>query len=240
MADVLQIHPTLALSRTKGASLSNQAYEELKNLIFEFQLLPGEMLFENQLSDLLRVSRTPLRQALQRLEHEGMLVSRPKIGWQVAQLDFETLDELYDFRVLTECYAVEVLCKSAQAQTRLQRLSSLWLVPLNERLEDASKVGQLDEDFHASLVQASGNREMAKTHFEITQRIRIVRRLDFTKASRIHETYHEHGMVLRSILASRPSEAVRLLKAHIEQSKIEVRKITLSMLYEAKVAKQNV
>jgi len=237
MTDALAIFPLGVQTRKKAASLSNQTYAELKHLIFEFQLLPGEMLFENQLSEALKVSRTPLRQALQRLEHEGFLLSRPKIGWQVAQLDFEVLDELYDFRILTESYAIEVLCKSERARDLLQALCDIWLVPETGRRHDPIEVGQLDEEFHAALLTAAGNREMAKTHFEITQRIRIIRRLDFTKASRIHETYREHGMILAAILGSRKSEAIRLLKAHIEQSKLEVRKITLSMLFDAKETK---
>ncbi len=237
MTDTLAILSHGVQTRKKAVSLSNQTYDELKHLIFEFQLLPGEMLFENQLSEVLKVSRTPLRQALQRLEHEGFLVSRPKIGWQVAQLDFEVLDELYDFRILTESHAIEVLCKSEHPRDLLQDLCNVWLVPEVDRLHDPIEVGQLDEEFHATLLKAAGNREMAKTHFEITQRIRIIRRLDFTKASRIHETYREHGMILTAILGSRKSEAIRLLKAHIEQSKIEVRKITLSMLFDAKETK---
>ena len=237
MTDALPILSHGVQTRKKAVSLSNQTYDELKRLIFEFQLLPGEMLFENQLSDALKVSRTPLRQAMQRLEHEGFLVSRPKIGWQVAQLDFEVLDELYDFRILTESHAIEVLCKSERARDLLQNLCDIWLVPESARRKDPIEVGQLDEEFHAALLKAAGNREMAKTHFEITQRIRIIRRLDFTKASRIHETYREHGTILTAILGSRKSEAIRLLKAHIEQSKIEVRKITLSMLFDAKETK---
>jgi DNA-binding GntR family transcriptional regulator len=237
MTDALPILSHGVQTRKKAVSLSNQTYDELKHLIFEFQLLPGEMLFENQLSEVLKVSRTPLRQALQRLEHEGFLVSRPKIGWQVAQLDFEVLDELYDFRILTESHAIEVLCKSEHPRDLLLDLCNVWLVPEVDRLHDPIEVGQLDEEFHATLLKAAGNREMAKTHFEITQRIRIIRRLDFTKASRIHETYREHGMILTAILGSRKSEAIRLLKAHIEQSKIEVRKITLSMLFDAKETK---
>ena len=59
-------------------------------------------------------------------------------------------------------------------------------------------------------------------------------RLDFTKNDRISSTYDEHGQIIKAIIAGRSAEAQRLLKAHIEQSKIEVRKITLGMLQDAK------
>jgi len=75
---------------------------------------------------------------------------------------------------------------------------------------------------------------MLKTHSEITERIRIVRRLDFTSIDRINSTYDEHSKIIKAILAKKTAEAQKLLKAHIEHSKIEVRKITLGMLQEAK------
>ena len=92
----------------------------------------------------------------------------------------------------------------------------------------------IDEMFHQDLVSLAGNSEMTKTHLEITEKIRLVRRLDFTKEHRIDATYIEHSLILKALLARRFEEAQRLLSAHIEQSKIEVRKITLDMLYRAR------
>jgi DNA-binding GntR family transcriptional regulator len=75
---------------------------------------------------------------------------------------------------------------------------------------------------------------MARVHREITDRIRIVRRLDFTKPARIAATYDEHARILGAITRRRAEEALRLLRAHVEQSKLEVRHITLDMLYRAR------
>ena len=83
-------------------------------------------------------------------------------------------------------------------------------------------------------MRAAGNREMARVHREITDRIRIIRRLDFTKPTRVDATYDEHARILRAITRRRAEEAQRLLRAHIEQSKLEVRHITLDMLYRAR------
>ncbi|MDE2396163.1 MAG: GntR family transcriptional regulator, partial [Burkholderiales bacterium] len=181
----------------------------------------------------LALSRTPLRQALQRLEREGFLQVLPKVGWQVAPLDFDIFDELYDLRILIEGHAAQLL---AQAESRepLAALAEVWLAPAAERLGDASEVGRLDEQFHATLVRSSGNREMARVHGEITERIRIIRRLDFTKPARIEATYDEHARILRAITRRRGDEARRLLAAHIEQSKLEVRHITLDMMFRAR------
>lgn len=226
---VLAPIPALA----EHGTLADQAYAQLKRMIFDFTLMPGSRCSESELAQRLAVSRTPLRQALQRLEREGFLQVMPKIGWQVAPLDFDVFDELYDLRVLIECHATLQLA-SAVDRPALQALADTWLVPEAERLPDATAVGQLDEAFHSRLVQASGNREMARVHREITERIRIIRRLDFTKPARIAATYDEHGRILRAITRRRGDEAQRLLRAHIEQSKLEVRHITLDMLYRAR------
>jgi len=212
------------------STLAEQAYEQIKRMIFEFALLPGDRFSESELTQRISVSRTPLRQALQRLEREGFLQVFPKLGWQVAPLDFEVFDELYDLRVLIECHAAQRLAESLE-RPALKALNDVWLVPAGEREAAGDAVGRLDEQFHATLVQGGGNREMVRVHREITDRIRIIRRLDFTKPARVDATYDEHARILRAITLRRADEAQRLLRAHIEQSKLEVRHITLDTLY---------
>jgi DNA-binding GntR family transcriptional regulator len=107
-------------------------------------------------------------------------------------------------------------------------------VPASERLEDPKRVGALDEAFHATLLAATGNEEMARVHQEVTDRIRIVRRLDFTRPDRVDATYQEHAKILRAVIQRKADPALLLIKTHIEQSKAEVRKITLHQLHEAR------
>jgi len=75
---------------------------------------------------------------------------------------------------------------------------------------------------------------MTRVHTEVTEKIRIVRRLDFLKKKRIDATYEEHGKILQLIAKRKATEAQILLRAHITQSKLEVRKITIWMLAEAR------
>ena len=226
--------PSIIPLNSEFSSLAEHAYTEIKQKIFNFEMMPGDLISEGNLAKLVSVSRTPLRQALQQLQHGGFIRAIPKIGWQVATLDFDKFDELYDFRILIELNAVKCLCISEQDNLILNELQKIWLVPKSRRNMNTLEVGMLDEQFHASLVKASGNEEMLKTHSEITERIKIVRRLDFTKNNRIHDTYDEHAQIIKAIMKRKTSEVQKLLKNHIEQSKIEVRKITVGMLQEAK------
>ncbi len=84
------------------------------------------------------------------------------------------------------------------------------------------------------IVAAAGNSVMQNTHREITERIRVIRKLDFTYQPRIDATYDEHSRILKAILEKRSEQARLLLKAHIESSQIEVRKLTLHQLHLAR------
>jgi DNA-binding GntR family transcriptional regulator len=212
--------------------LAGSVYEQLKSDIFEFRLLPGTRFSENEIARRARVSRTPVREALFRLEREGYLEVHAKSGWSVRALDFAALDHLYDVRLILECEAVRKL-SAGNPRVALAGLEKIWLVSPRQRLTDGARVARLDEEFHAKLVAAAGNPELARLHQTITERIRIVRRLDFTHPERVIYTYIEHGQILRAILARKPAKAIALLREHIEESKSEVRKISLHRLHLA-------
>lgn len=219
---------------SETVSLADRAYQNIKKRIFDFALMPGDRLSESELAEGLHVSRTPLRQALHRLQHEGLIEAIPKVGWQVPLLDFAKFDELYEFRVLIECHAVQAIRAADGDAAMLRALSAIWQNPPAERLHDAEKVGDLDEAFHHRLVECTGNGELRRAYREITERMRIVRRLDFHKKERVAATYDEHAAILSALQRGRNDEAQRLLRAHIEHSRIEVRRITLEVLYQAR------
>jgi len=217
-------------------NLAEQVYAELKAQMNDFRLVPGDRFSEAEIGARLGVSRTPVREALFRLRNEGLLDVESKSGWFVRAIDFGRLDQLYDLRVVLELASVQRLCALAEVVPELEALKAIWWVPVDERLKDGAAVGALDEAFHATLVSAAGNAEIARVHWDVTERIRVIRRLDFTRANRIEATYAEHGKVLRCIMQRKSEQAQMLMRSHIEQSKTEVRKITLATLHEARSA----
>jgi DNA-binding GntR family transcriptional regulator len=219
---------------TPKANLADTVYATLKREIHEFNWIPGDRLSESELGQRLGVSRTPVREALLRLRNEGFLEVEPKTGWFVKPIDFARLDQLYDLRVVLECASLARLGARTDDPPELAGLQAAWLVAPSLRLLDARAVGELDEAFHASLVRAAGNDEIARVHHDVTERIRIVRRLDFTRPDRIDATYDEHGKILREVIRRKADEAQRMLRSHIEQSKVEVRKISLHAMHEAR------
>jgi len=211
-------------------------YEQLKRDVADFKLVPGDRFTENELSERLGVSRTPVRQALFRLQQEGYVEVLFRNGWRVLPFDFERFEQLYDLRMVLETTAVQRLCTDETKIDRalLDQIAAIWLVPVAERSTDIRQVAQWDEDFHCSLVAAAGNAEMTRVHRDVTERIRIIRRLDFTKQARIDATYEEHAKILRAIQRKRSDPAMMLLRAHIQTSQSEVRKITLHQVHTAR------
>ena len=217
-------------------SLADAIYRQLKEDIFEFRLLPGDRFSEGEIAERMAASRTPVRQALYRLEREGYLEVYFRSGWQVKPFDFAHFEELYEVRIVLELEAVKRLCErpNGELPDALEQLRCTWMVQPEQRLQDGREVSRLDERFHCQLVEAAGNREMARLHAEVSEKIRIIRRLDFTQGPRVEITYEEHARILGAILSRRCEEAQLLLKTHIEVSKAEVRKITLHMLHSAR------
>lgn len=214
-------------------TLAETVYARLKQDIFDFRLLPGDRFTEGEVAERLEVSRTPVREALQRLEKEGYLEVRFRSGWSLRPLDFRQFDHLYDLRIILETASVRQLCE-AESAASLDALKRTWLVTPEERVAAGPGVADLDEAFHAALVEAAGNPEVARCHRDVTERIRILRRLDFTQPERVAATYQEHAQILRAILRRRTGPATLMLKAHVETSKAEVRKISLHQLYLAR------
>lgn len=220
-------------------SLADSAYGTLKHDILEFRLAPGDRFTETEIAERLRVSRTPVREALFRLEREGYLEVRQRNGWLVKPLDFDTLDHFYELRSVLEIAAVRALCAPGQIPDPLRALQPLvdtWRVDAAQHSGDGEWLAELDERFHMDLVAAAGNPEIARVHRAATERIRIVRRLDFTQPDRIDRTYTEHGAILDAILAHDAERATALLQAHIDDSQAAVRKITLHRLYATRRA----
>jgi DNA-binding GntR family transcriptional regulator len=145
------------------------------------------------------------------------------------------MDKLYDLRIVLEVAALERLASGGEAaHETLDGLKTIWCVAPEARESDPVRMFGMAEHFHRQVVAATGNAEMVRVHNDVTERVRIVRRLDFLKPHRISATYDEHSTMLNLIERNRLTEATILLRAHITQSKLEVRKITLSMLAAAR------
>jgi DNA-binding GntR family transcriptional regulator len=218
------------IAQGERGTLGRAVYDRIKDEIFEFRMPPGQRYSEQELANQLGVSRTPLRFALHVLASEGYLDRvGGHAGWLVKPFNLGYYEDLYDFRIEIELIAVRRLCAMDPAPD-LRELSAFWCVPKRARVMDGKIVGREDEKLHSTLVALAGNREMQRTHADLTERIRIIRRLDFIEPERIKAAFDEHAKILGALLARKSAEAEMLIKAHIGASRAEIRHITLHRL----------
>lgn len=236
-ASVLPINEAVRPTGERS-TLAQDVYARLKQSIFDFDMPPGQRYSEYELAETLQVSRTPLRLALHVLAHEGFLQN---IGghssWQVKPLDLAFYEDIYDFRVEIEAVALRRIC-APDAAPLPGALQAFWCRPPERRERVGTLVADRDEAFHRTLVSLAGSQAMLRSFDDLTERIRIIRRLDFVSLARIMTTYDEHAAILRAVESRDAALAERLIRQHIEASRIEIRRITFHNLALARAAAQ--
>ncbi|TCG05350.1 GntR family transcriptional regulator [Paraburkholderia steynii] len=225
------------------SSRADYVYFSVRDDIFDMRLLPGDRMTEASIADRFRVSRTPAREALQRLQSDGLMRGYVRGGWEVVPIDFKRFEDLYEMRKLIETFSVSRLfgvdgTLSATALQLLDRLDRIWDVPHAQRVRDGRQMVSLDEAFHEALVLAAGNAELSAAMQRVTDRIRVVRRLDLVYGDCIDDTYDEHIAILSAIRDLSADRAVALLGSHIEGSRAEVRTLTTERLQRARTASE--
>ena len=210
-----------------------EVYERLKQDILTFNFRPGERLVELELCDRYEVSRTPVREALRRLEDEGLVVARDKGGRVVKGLDISDYEDVYAVRRILEVYAVQTLSARAD-QIDIEALENDWRegYPTDTTPLDGSFVVP-DERFHLGLAKATQNAYLVESLERVHDRLRTIRSVGFTVRERLIVSAAQHIAITEAIRAGDSDTAVRLMEAHIEQSKDEIRSIVLRILSRA-------
>ena len=219
------------ITRKKRIS-TQQIYQDLRQMIMDFDLFPGMRITETELADNFKVSRTPVREALQRLELEGFVTIRPKQGCFVRPVDIETISQYYDVRVALEAAAIELACKN-MPEEKIETLISFWQ-PKNYKLQldYADKISYIEESFHIAIAEGSGNTILANYIKDVNDHIRIIRRLGFPDEKSIRETYEEHYSLCQLIKKRDAKKAKQDMINHIRKSQDIARSVTLSQLQQ--------
>ncbi|SAK96476.1 GntR family transcriptional regulator [Caballeronia temeraria] len=239
-ATKLNVMADASLVEAQDAALSraDHVYYTLREEIFDMRLLSGDRLTEGAIAKRFGVSRTPAREALQRLQSDGLMQGYVRGGWEVVSIDNKRFDDLYEMRQMIEVFAVRKLCNGEVPQgdlhLLLDALDRVWLVGRARRVVDGRKLVELDESLHHALVAAAGNDELTATMQRVTDRIRVVRRLDLVKGDGIAETYEEHVAILDAIRRGDGASGVELVSRHISGSQASVRGLTMQRVLAAR------
>jgi DNA-binding GntR family transcriptional regulator len=201
-------------------SRAQLAYSDLKNrlLLGEFPL--NVRLGEERLAALVGVSRTPIREALSRLEVEGLVVRAPDGGFLPVVPDVAGMRQLYEVRVGLELQALRRPSRhgTVHAQEMLEGLRDDWIELTHEEPEAEPGFVLLDESFHLTLAESAGNPMLVDILRQINERLRIVRMQDFLVPERVDRTITEHVSLVEVVMAGDIVEAERQLVTHIDTS----------------------
>ncbi|MEN2675479.1 GntR family transcriptional regulator [Herbaspirillum huttiense] len=226
------------LATRRAGKLTDTVYASLRDDIYAFRLLPGDRFAENDVAERLQVSRTPVREALMRLQSEGLVRGHFRNGWEVVPIDLARFASLYELREMLELHAVRKLCSPRIAPGVRQQLvaeqGAIWQCAPSDRLPDGLAVAALDEAFHCALVQAAGNPEADTVYRQLANQLRIMRRLDFAYGDCIDDTYAEHRAILDAIARSDAALAGELIARHIEDSHTVVERLTIARLEQVR------
>lgn len=198
-----------------GGTRAAAATAALRELILSFALKPGESLPERRLERLLRVSRSPVRQALAELAREG-LVRRQGRSFAVAPVDLAEIEELFAFREVLESAAVRWAARApqggAEARAALEALDAL-----DERAAPELRLATT-ASFHLGLARASGNRFVADALAALFPRVTRVRYLELSSARTVARADDEHRRIVGLVEQGRGDEAALLMQQHLERT----------------------
>jgi len=205
------------LEREQFGSAADYSYAVLRSEIVEGRFMPGRRMREVELSEWLGVSRTPLRQALSRLEVEGLLVVTPRTGLVVASLDEEATGELYDMREALEGAAASLAARRASPR-EVAILKEM--VAAEARLaRDPETRAQHNLAFHRAIYAAAHNRFLVKSLHALHDAIALLGPTTFAAPGRPDKAQREHARIVEAIAAQDAEQAEAEARAHVRAAR---------------------
>ena len=215
----------LAAGPSSRGSLAEHAYRQLKEGILDNTYPPGFTATEAEIAARLAMSRTPLREALLRLQAEGLIEVTPRHGMHVLPLYPADLREIYELLACLEATAAEMLAKRRLSPDSIEFRD---LEDINERMRIALEQGDrqewaaMDERFHRCLVEQCGNERIRRVVFNVWDQSHRARMLAAPLRPTPTESYKEHRAVLEAAKRGDDRVAYELHRAHRHRGMVEI------------------
>lgn len=194
---------------TLNATLADQAYEALKDAIIQLDLKPGDPIVEDDLAEQIGISKTPVRQALARLEQEGLVIRIPYKATYVADLDPADAADILELRAVLEGLAARSVVETVDEATLVEAEKILDAHDEAVAKGNLEQAGQLGEKFHRLVTGASTNRRAAAMLETLNVQMERLRTLSGHHHDRAEKSAKEHRAILAALRA-RDAEAVDL------------------------------
>ena len=192
--------------------------EHIREAIIKGTFAPGERLMEIQMADEMGVSRTPVREAIRKLEMEGFVVMIPRRGTYVSNMSIKDINDVYEIRISLDTLAAGLAAEriSDEELEELQRL----LVKVGAAIEknDMAKVVEADIEFHDVLYKASRNERLRNIINNLREQITVIRGVSMRYPGRLKDTQDEHRRLVECISARNVEKSQEMARIHLENA----------------------
>lgn len=221
--------PTIKLDNYKP--LRDIVFDAIKEAILTGRLKPGERLMEVQLAEEMGVSRTPVREAIRKLELEGLVVMVPRKGAYVSGLTLKDVAEVFEIRSSLEGLAA-ALAAERITEDEIKSLDKI-LSDITQASEkgDTETVIKKDMEFHQILFSASRNQRLAQIINNLKEQIDRFRIQSFSNPVRVKSVLSEHKGIIDAIKQGDAENAEKLAKAHIYEVEYNVMNMLRKQMY---------
>ncbi len=209
---------TLIEDRRRDGTRVERAYRHIKTLILSAELPPGAPINEVQIARELKISRTPLREAIRQLEHDGLVVRYPNKGVFVRQLAMKEFFEIWQIREWLEPLACEIATRNID-KSILRELEEELLRFREEDpgIEEYEIHHRIDVQLHSLILEAAGNLTLKKVIDSLNNHIMHIRMVHTPE--RLQASVAEHMEIISGLLAGDPAMASGAMRKHLENAR---------------------
>ncbi|WP_059104356.1 GntR family transcriptional regulator [Shouchella shacheensis] len=202
------------MSNAKNGSI----FEYLWNAIKTGEIESGQMLTERDLARNLGVSRTPIREALRRLEKYGLVQHEPHKGVRVISVSTESVKQLYEIREILEGFGARILAEHATKEDISTLEDILHQAETAAEEDDIYTLSKINANFHTQLAQRSGNKYLESIMQTLQSHISLVMSKSLKQSGRPDQNIAEHWMILEAIKQKDPQLAESITKYHVRKA----------------------
>ena len=208
--------------------LRDVVFNTLRRAILTGELKPGERLMEIHLANRLGVSRTPIREAIRKLELEGLVTMIPRRGAEVAQITEKSLQDVLEVRRALDALCAELACDRITAEGKASLKKACDYFEEVTRTGDAVAIAEADVALHDIIVQATGNQRLVQLINNLSEQMYRYR-FEYIKDESGHENLiNEHRMIYESIMNGDKEKAAAAARLHIDnQERSIIRQIRI-------------
>lgn len=198
-------------------NLKDMAYTIIREKIVNCEYMPNQFMTEMELTEMIGVSRTPIREAINKLEQEGLVQVLPKRGIVIKEITVGTINDMFEVRILVEPYLVEVYGKDIPEEEIKRQLE----IASDKTFHMGDKDSFVkDHELHQLFYSVSRNsyfEEIMQRSYALNQRMRILSGM--RSGERLRETQEEHRKILTSMLKKEYAQAAQYMKEHLINSR---------------------